>query len=78
MVRKTKGTRQNPIMSDNISRKMVAEVMAASRGKRMARPLQVQNKIRLMSYDTASLEKKGRLTGCHEVQQDREEMLISR
>ena len=52
--------------------------MAASRGKRMARPLQVQNKIRLMSYDTASLEKKGRLTGCHEVQQDREEMLISR
>ena len=38
------GTRQSPIMSDKISRKMKAEAIEASRGKRAARPLQVQNK----------------------------------
>lgn len=44
VVLNTKGTRQSPIMSDKISRKMIAEIIAASRGKRMARPLQVQDK----------------------------------
>ena len=35
---------------------MIADVIAASRGKRMARPLQDK-----VSYDTASLEEKRRL-----------------
>ena len=56
MVLNTNGTRQSPTMSDRITRKMIADVIAASRGKRMARPLQDK-----VSYDTASLEEKRRL-----------------
>ena len=61
-------------MSVKISRKMIAEVIAASRGKRMARPLQVQNKAHELRHCIS--RRKGRLTGYHEVQQGREETLI--
>ena len=46
-------------MSDKISRKMIAEVIAASRGKRMARPLQAQDK--LHDLRQASLEEASHL-----------------
>jgi hypothetical protein len=54
VVLNTMGTRQSPMMSDKMSRKMIAEVIAASRGKRMARPLQV-----VVSWVTTHIQKEG-------------------
>jgi hypothetical protein len=71
VVLKNKGRRQSPITSNKINRKIRAEVIAASRGKRMARPLQVQDKLRHWISRTS-------LTGYHEEQQDHEEKLILR
>ena len=63
-------------MSDEISRKMTAEVIAASRGKRMARPLEVEDKAHELRHYIS--RRKRRLTGYHEVQQYPEETLILR